>query len=539
MECWNNAIMTKPLLEIEDLSIAFRKGNQVDTVVRNTGFHINPAETLALVGESGSGKTVTALSIIQLLPMPPAEYPGGRILYNGENTLEMSGAELRNIRGNQISVIFQEPMSSLNPLHTIKKQLFETLFLHQELDSAKAKSLSLEWLDRVGINDPEKRLDAFPHQLSGGEQQRVMIAMALINTPDLLIADEPTTALDVTVQAQILDLIKDLQKELGMSILFITHDLGIVRRVADRVAVMRQGRIVEQAETEKLFQMPEHHYTQELINAEPKGDPQPSDPDAKSLIRVNNLKVWFPILGGVLRRTTGYVKAVDDITFKIKKGHTLGLVGESGSGKTTVGMAILRLNKSNGDILFQDQMLSRFDKKSMQPFRRRMQIIFQDPYGSLSPRMSVVQIISEGLIIHEKGDPEEIEKKVIKVMKEVGLDPETRHRYPNEFSGGQRQRIAIARALVLKPEFIILDEPTSSLDRSVQAQVLDLLRDLQKQYGLTYIFISHDLKVIKALCHDVMVMKEGKVMEYGPSARIFTSPENEYTKELMRTAFEV
>lgn len=530
--------MTQPLLEIKDLDIAFKKGARTDLVVSKACLDIYPSETLALVGESGSGKTVTAMSILRLLPMPPATYPGGRIFFKGADTMQMPEADLRDLRGNRISVIFQEPMSSLNPLHTIKKQLAESIFLHQGLSPAKAVSTSIEWLDRVGIHDPERRLEAFPHQLSGGEQQRVMIAMALINRPDLLIADEPTTALDVTVQAQILALIKDLQKEMGMSILFITHDLGIVRRIADRVAVMRRGEIVEEGTTDRIFQSPVHEYTRELIDSEPKGEPQPADDDAETLLSIKNLRVWFPIQKGILRKTRDHVKAVNDISFEIKKGHTLGIVGESGSGKSTSGLAILRLNNSQGSIMFHDQPLDRYSKKEMQPFRKRMQVIFQDPFGSLSPRMSAAEIIGEGLQIHGKYTPEEMEHKIIKAMEEVGLDPETRHRYPNEFSGGQRQRIAIARALVLKPEFIVLDEPTSSLDRTVQAKVILLLKDLQRRYGLTYIFISHDLKVIKAICHDVLVMKDGMVMEYGPSSRIFSSPRNEYTKELLKTAFE-
>ena len=531
--------MTEPLLEIKDLDVAFRKGDRSDLVVNRVCLDINSSETMALVGESGSGKTVTAMSILKLLPTPPATYPSGKIFFKGRNTMELPEEELRSIRGNRISVIFQEPMSSLNPLHTIKKQLAETLFLHRDLSTAKATKSSLEWLERVGIREPEKRLNAFPHQLSGGEQQRVMIAMALINRPDLLIADEPTTALDVTVQAQILSLIKELQEELGMSILFITHDLSIVRRIADRVAVMQKGEIVEQEETERLFQTPAHGYTRKLIDSEPKGEPLEEDKDSEPLLTIKNLKVWFPIQKGILRRTKDHVKAVNDISFEIKKGRTLGIVGESGSGKSTSGLAILRLNKSQGSIMFHDQPLHEYSKNEMRPFRRRMQIIFQDPFGSLSPRMSAAQIIGEGLQINYKYTPEETEEKIIRVMEEVGLDPESRHRYPNEFSGGQRQRIAIARALVLRPEFIVLDEPTSSLDRTVQSQVIELLKDLQRKYRLTYIFISHDLKVIKAISHDVLVMKEGRVMEYGPSSRIFSHPRHKYTKELLKTAFEL
>ena len=530
--------MPESLLEIKDLSIAFKKGTQQDLVVKNVSLDIRESETMALVGESGSGKTVTAMSILKLLPEPPVVYPGGRIFFKNVNTMELSEEELRHIRGNRIGVIFQEPMSSLNPLHTVKKQLNEAILLHQGISHDEASKVSLEWLHKVGLRDPEKRLNAFPHQLSGGEQQRVMIAMALVNKPDLLIADEPTTALDVTVQAQILDLIRGLKEELGMSILFITHDLSIVRRIADRVAVMQDGEIVEKAHTEKLFRAPEHAYTRELISSEVRGDPIPADKNAPAVLTVDNLRVWFPIHKGVLRKIRDHIKAVNGISFTLKKGHSLGIVGESGSGKTTSGLAILRLNSSDGIIMLNDLPLHEYSAKKMRPLRRHLQIIFQDPFGSLSPRMSASQIIGEGLRIHGGYSPEEREEKIIQVMEEVGLDPETRGRFPNEFSGGQRQRIAIARALVLKPEFIVLDEPTSSLDRAVQRQVIDLLKDLQKKYGLTYIFISHDLKVIRAICHDVLVMKDGIMMEYGPVSSVFSKPRHEYTKELLRTAFE-
>ncbi len=530
--------MTETLVRIQDLTIAFQKGVQVDPVVQHASLDVHPGEVLALVGESGSGKTVTAMSILRLLPMPPAVYPRGQIWYKGQDTLRLPEQELQRIRGNRISVIFQEPMMSLNPLHTIRKQLNETLSLHQGLTTPQATRRSLEWLERVEIRDPQKRLTAYPHQLSGGEQQRVMIAMALANNPDLLIADEPTTALDVTVQAQILALIKELQNELGMAILFITHDLGIVQRISDRVAVMRQGEIVEQATTSTLFHNPRHQYTRLLLDSEPKGKPQQAKSGREPLIHVENLKVWFPIQRGILRRTLGYVKAVNDISFQVKKGQTLGIVGESGSGKSTTGLALLRLVESEGKIQFQNQQLHRFSNKEMRPLRRRMQIIFQDPFGSLSPRLSVAQIIGEGLRIHSDASPGEIDQEIIRVMEEVELDPETRHRYPNEFSGGQRQRIAMARALVLKPDFIVLDEPTSSLDRSVQFQVIQLLKTLQEQYGLTYIFISHDLKIIKSLCHEILVMKKGEVMEYGYASQIFSQPRHAYTRELLETAFE-
>jgi len=527
------------LLEIKNLDICFTKGDQVNQVVKDANLEIFKGETLGLVGESGSGKTVTSMSILRLLPSPPVLYPKGEILFHGEDTLTISEKRLGDIRGNKISVIFQEPMMSLNPLHTIKKQLMESITLHQIIDRKTAEIRSIDWLDRVGIRQAEKRINSFPHQLSGGEQQRVMIAMALINKPDLLIADEPTTALDVTVQAQILALIKDLQNEMGMAILFITHDLNIIQKLSDRVAVMKNGQIVETNTSEEIFQRPTHQYTIDLLAATPKGDPPQADPEAQTLIDVDSLRIWFPIQRGVLRKTVGHIKAVTDVSFTIKKGQTLGIVGESGSGKSTTGLAILRLINSTGKILFQNKVINKIALKELRPFRKRMQIIFQDPYGSLSPRMSVEQIIGEGLKVHFDHSQEEQESLIINVMQEVGLDPETRFRYPNEFSGGQHQRIAIARALILKPDFIVLDEPTSSLDRSVQFQVLQLLMDLQKKYALTYIFISHDLSVVKSICHHVLVMKEGNIIEAGPSSEIFSNPTHNYTKELMRTAFEI
>ena len=530
--------MSQALLAIENLTVAFQKGAEIQPVVYEVSLRLHPAEVVALVGESGSGKTVTAMSILKLLPSPPAIYPTGQIWFKEKNTLALAEKELRHLRGNRISVIFQEPMMSLNPLHPIKKQLNETLFLHQGLSATKANAVALEWLHRVGIREAEKRIHAFPHQLSGGEQQRVMIAMALANQPDLLIADEPTTALDVTVQAQILELIKSLQKDLGMAILFITHDLGIVRRISDRVAVMKEGRIVEEAGKSKLFDAPQHPYTQALLHAEPKGWAEAGHTNTETLLKIEHLKVWFPIQKGILRRTQGHIKAVNDISFEIKKGQTLGIVGESGSGKSTTGLAVLRLTQSEGTIRFHHHPLHDLSAKEMRPFRRQMQIIFQDPFGSLSPRLSVAQIIGEGLKIHSPDSAQEIDEKIIHAMEEVELDPKTRYRYPNEFSGGQRQRIAIARALVLKPEFIVLDEPTSSLDRSVQFQVIELLKDLQKQYQLSYIFISHDLKVVKSLCHEVLVMKNGGVVEHGNAPQIFNQPRHPYTQELLQTAFE-
>ncbi len=527
-----------PLLQIRNLHIGFRRGETVDRVVHGAHLAIQENETLALVGESGSGKTVTAQSILRLFPETLVAYPEGQILFQGRDVLAMSLKELQSLRGNQAGMVFQEPMTSLNPLHTVEKQINETLFLHRGLSPAEATPVCLDWLHRVGIRDPERRLKAFPHQLSGGERQRVMIAMALANEPRLLIADEPTTALDVTIQAQILALIKELQRELAMSVLFITHDLGIVRQVADRVAVMQQGLIVETGPVERIYTSPEHPYTRALLGAEPRAEALPSDPARPTVVRTDNLRVWFPIQRGLLRLTRGYVKAVDGVTVEVRQGQALGVVGESGSGKTTLGRAILRLEKpTDGGIWFEEHPLHGLNHKEMRPLRREMQIIFQDPYGSLSPRMSVEQIIGEGLTIHRVGDPAERERLITDTMREVGLDPEHRHRFPNEFSGGQRQRIALARALVLKPRFIVLDEPTSSLDRTIQFQVIELLKRLQERHGLTYIFISHDLKVVKSLCHDIVIMKEGRIVEAGPARRIFAAPQDPYTRELMTTAF--
>jgi len=526
------------LIEVRNLHIGFKKGEHLHTVVHGADFHIEPHETLALVGESGAGKSLTGQSILRLIPETNIAYPQGEILFEGRDILQLSQDELRHIRGNEISMIFQEPMSSLNPLHTIEKQLNETLFLHKGFSASQATPKALDWLHRVGIRDPEKRLKAFPHQLSGGERQRLMIAMALANEPKLLIADEPTTALDVTIQSQILKLIKSLQKELGMAILFITHDLGIVCQVSDRVAVMQEGKIVETEKTAVLFTSPQHPYTQKLLNAEPKGEPPEADVDANPMIQLRDVKVWFPIQKGVLRFTQGYVKAVDGLTVTIRKGQTLGVVGESGSGKTTLGKAILRLEKSKGGITFDQTSLQELKEKNLRPIRRQMQVIFQDPYGSLNPRMSVEQIIGEGLRIHKVGGKESQEKLIIETLKEVGLDPERRHQFPNEFSGGERQRIALARALVLKPKFIVLDEPTSSLDRSIQFQVIELLKQIQAKYGLTYMFISHDLKLVKTFCHELIIMKKGAVVEAGSTREILRNPQHPYTKELLLTAFE-
>jgi microcin C transport system ATP-binding protein len=530
--------MAGALLSIEGLHVGFRKGDELKGVIHGVNLTIGPQETLALVGESGSGKSVTAQSILRLIPESLIAYPEGRVIFQGRDVLSMKGEELRALRGNQIGIIFQEPMTSLNPLHTVEKQLGESLFLHQGLTGARASALSLEWLGRVGLQDPANKLKAWPHQLSGGERQRVMIALALINHPRLLIADEPTTALDVTIQAQVLALIKGFQKELGMSVLFITHDLGIVRRVADRVAVMHDGRVLEEKAVEDIFLHPEHPYTRSLLEAEPKGEPPEPDASRPDVLRADGLKVWFPIQRGFLRATRGYVKAVDGVSFTIRRGQTLGIAGESGSGKTTLGRALLRLIRSEGEVYLENVPVHTASEEGLRGLRRRMQIIFQDPFGSLNPRMSAGDIIGEGLIVHGIGSPADREKLITDTMREVGLDPAERHRFPHEFSGGQRQRIALARALVLKPSVLVLDEPTSSLDRTIQFQVIELLKSLQARYELAYIFISHDLKVLKSLCHDLLIMRQGKVVEAGSARRIFSDPRHPYTKELLATAFD-
>ncbi|MNQ44939.1 Glutathione import ATP-binding protein GsiA [compost metagenome] len=528
--------MSKPLIEIRDLQVAFSHGGAPQTVVHGVSFDIHPGETLALVGESGSGKSVTAHSILRLLPYPQASHPHGSIHYGGEDLLKLPERRLRGIRGNRIAMVFQEPMTSLNPLHTVEKQIAEVLALHKGLTGAAARARVLELLELVGIREPAKRLRNYPHELSGGQRQRVMIAMALANEPEILIADEPTTALDVTVQLKILELLKELQARLGMAMLLITHDLNLVRRIAHRVCVMQRGRIVEQAECEQLFHAPQHPYTQELLSADPSGGPADNAP-GKPLLEVDDLRVWFPIRKGLLRRTVDHVKAVDGVNFRLAQGQTLGIVGESGSGKSTLGLAILRLIGSSGGIRFDGQGLDGLDQQAVRPLRRQMQVVFQDPFGSLSPRMSVSQIIGEGLEIHGIGTPAERERAIIDVLGEVGLDPETRHRYPHEFSGGQRQRIAIARALVLRPQLILLDEPTSALDRTVQRQVVELLRSLQHKYNLTYLFISHDLAVVRALSHQLMVIRHGKVVEQGEARTIFHAPQHPYTQQLLEAAF--
>ena len=529
-----------PLLSVRELSVAFRQAGAETLAVDRISFDVRRGETVALVGESGSGKSVSALSVMKLLPYPAAAHPSGEILFRGRDLIAADEPAMREVRGNDITIVFQEPMTSLNPLHTVGRQVAEVLTLHKGLSEAQALKRAVELLGKVGIPDPAQRLDSYPHQLSGGQRQRVMIAMALANEPDLLIADEPTTALDVTVQAQILALLKDLQRQEGMAILFITHDLGIVRKIADRVCVMRYGKIVEQGPVADIFERPTHPYTRALMAAEPAPAERRDKADGPVVMEARDLKVWFPIKRGLLRRTVGHVKAVDGLSIAVRQGRTLGIVGESGSGKTTLGLALLRLISSEGAIVFMGKPIAGLGFKAMQPNRRHMQVVFQDPYGSLSPRMSVAEIVGEGLNVHHRGlSAAEREQRVIAALTDVGLDPATRHRYPHEFSGGQRQRIAIARAMVLEPSFVLLDEPTSALDRIVQAQIVDLLRDLQARRDLTYLFISHDLKVVSALADDIIVMKGGKIVEAGPAARVFKSPENDYTKALFAAAFDL
>lgn len=529
-----------PLLSVRDLSVAFTQGGAETLAVDRVSFDIARGETLALVGESGSGKSVSALSVLKLLPYPPASHPSGEIRFGGRDLMTLGEKDLRQVRGNKITMIFQEPMTSLNPLHTIEQQIVEVLSLHQGMRDQQARARTLELLNEVGIREPEKRLGAYPHQLSGGQRQRVMIAMALANEPQLLIADEPTTALDVTVQAQILELLARLKQKNGMSMLFITHDLGIVRKIADRVCVMTGGKIVETGPTKEIFDNPRHEYTRHLLAAEPKGKPPAPDPDARPVMIGEQVKVWFPIKQGFFRKVVDHVKAVDGIDVTVRAGQTLGVVGESGSGKTTLGLALTRMISSDGAIRFDGRDIDKLSFNAMRPLRRELQIVFQDPYGSLSPRMSVAEIIEEGLKIHEpKLGAGARDARVVDALKEVGLDPATRFRYPHEFSGGQRQRIAIARAMVLNPKFVMLDEPTSALDMSVQAQVVDLLRGLQARHDLAYLFISHDLKVVRALANDVIVMRAGRIVEAGPAEQIFVSPRTEYTRALISAAFRI
>jgi microcin C transport system ATP-binding protein len=521
-----------PVLEVKDLHVGFRQDGGVTPAVKGISFHLDKGETVALVGESGSGKSVSALSLVSLLG-DNAEVRGSAA-FNGQEMIGADEQTLRRLRGNDISFIFQEPMTSLNPLHTIEKQLGESLALHQGLTGAAAREKILRLLDQVGIQDAQARLGSYPHQLSGGQRQRIMIAMALANAPHVLIADEPTTALDVTIQAQILELLAQLKDSLGMGLLFITHDLGIVRRIADRVCVMQNGEIVEHGPTREIFETPQHAYTQKLLAAEPSGAPDPVPQDAPVIARTGNLKVWFPIQAGLLRRTVGHVKAVNDASLEVRAGETLGIVGESGSGKTTLALAIMRLIASEGSIHYLDQDLRQWTTRQLRRLRKDMQIVFQDPFGSLSPRMTCAQIIAEGLGVHRMDRGSSRRERVAEVMQEVGLDPMAMDRYPHEFSGGQRQRIAIARAMVLRPKLLVLDEPTSALDMTVQVQIVDLLRKLQGKYGLAYLFISHDLKVVRAMSHQVMVMKRGDVVEYGLAADLFDNPKTEYTRQLLQ-----
>ena len=530
----------KLMLELTNLSVSFRSTYGETAAVRQVSFQIKQGQTVALVGESGSGKSVTALSIMQLLPYPSAYHPSGSIKFQGEELMGADASTMQRVRGDRISMIFQEPMTSLNPLHKVEKQINETLILHKGMNETKARQRTLELLQLVRIRDPESRLQSYPHQLSGGQRQRVMIAMALANEPNLLIADEPTTALDVTIQAQILMLLKELQNRLGMSMLLITHDLTIVRKIADYVCVMRDGQIVEHGATDRIFTSAQHDYTQMLLSAELAERIHPTDPNPAEVMRADNVRVWFPVRQGVLRRTVDHIKAVDDVSIRIRAGHTVGVVGESGSGKTTLALALLRLISSRGQISFNGVAIDRMLSRQLKPYRKQMQIVFQDPYGSLSPRLSVGQIIAEGMEAHDLVPSiTERETRVIAALKEVDLDPDYRFRYPHEFSGGQRQRIAIARAMILKPSLVVLDEPTSALDRSVQIQIIELLSRLQREHGLAYVFISHDLSVVRALSDDLIVLRQGRVVEQGPAVKVFNQPKRPYTQALLKAAFEL
>ena len=539
-EAMAGAMTGKPLLHVQNLSVDFTVQGRTVQAVKHISFEIGRGETVALVGESGSGKSVSALSILQLLPYPVAQHPGGGIRFDGVELLGQDQAALRRVRGNDISIIFQEPMTSLNPLHTVEKQIAEILSVHRGLTREAARLRALELLRQVGLDRAEERLASYPHQLSGGQRQRVMIAMALANEPKLLIADEPTTALDVTIQAQILALLKKLQRETGMSMLFITHDLGVVRKIADRVYVMTGGEVVEEGPVATVFDAPQHPYTRKLLGAVPKGAPPPVPDGAPLMLEGQDVRVWFPVKRGLLRRTIGHVKAVDGVDVDIREGETLGLVGESGSGKTTLGLALLRLERSQGAIRFRGRDIAGLGWSALRPLRREMQIVFQDPFASLSPRLSIAEIVGEGLTVHRLAATEaERERMICQALEEVGLDPAWRHRYPHEFSGGQRQRIAIARAMVLKPRLVVLDEPTSALDMSVQGQIVDLLRGLQERHRLAYLFISHDLRVVRAMAHRVIVLRNGKAVEQGPAGAIFETPREPYTKALLKAAFDL
>ncbi len=533
--------MFDPLLQIQNLSVDFKTPSGVFSAVKNVSFTVGKGETVAVVGESGSGKSVTALSVMKLLPYPLAAHSAeSKILFNGEDLVAKKDSYMCAIRGREIGMIFQEPLTALNPLHTIERQIGEVLRIHQGMNTVQTKARMLELMDMVGLSNMKDRLDSYPHQLSGGQRQRVMIGMALANNPSLLIADEPTTALDVTIQAQILELLEELQTQLGMALMLISHDLSVVRKMADKICVMKSGELVEVQPTEDLFSKPQHSYTQKLLAAQPSGRVKPADADAPALLEGQNIKVYFPRRKSFFGKPLDFVKAVDDVNVTLKRGHTLGVVGESGSGKTTLALALLRMLPSTGTIVFAGQAVSPLTRKQMRPLRSKMQIVFQDPFGSLSPRMSVAQIIDEGLALHKRDlSEEQRDALVIDALNDVQMDPETRHRYPHEFSGGQRQRIAIARALVLAPDFVVLDEPTSALDVSVQAEIVDLLRELQQKHGLSYLFISHDLRVIRAMCHDVLVMKDGKIVEAGTVEEIFEKPRQDYTKTLIDAALNL
>jgi len=531
----------EPLLDVKNLRVDFQTGEETVQAVKGISFYINQGEVLALVGESGSGKSVSAHSILKLLPYPTASHPTGEIWFKGKNLLAEGETTLRQVRGNDIAMIFQEPLNALNPLHTVEKQIGEVMRIHQGLEKEAARRRVIELLDRVGIKDPEGRLSSYPHQLSGGQRQRVMIAMALANRPQLLIADEPTTALDVTIQAQVLELLRDLQADIGMSVLLITHDLGVVQHMADRVCVMTGGEIVERGDVREIFHNPQKDYTKHLLAAEPKGDPVPPPGTTASLMSGDHIRVWFPIKKGILRRTVDYIKAVDDVSLTLRQGETIGIVGESGSGKTTLGLALMRLVSSKGKIEFSGQEIDNLKSDDIRPLRKDMQIVFQDPFGSLSPRMSVGAIITEGLAVQKLLPRDVAERRALvsQALEEVGLDGEVQDRYPHEFSGGQRQRIAIARAIALKPRFVMLDEPTSALDRSIQAQIIDLLKDLQQRHHLSYLFISHDLKIVRAIANSIIVMRNGKIVETGSRDKIFTQPEHDYTRSLISAALEL
>lgn len=526
------------ILSVNGLSVDFSLGDRTLNAVKNVSFELYPGKTLAIVGESGSGKSVTANAVMRILP-PVGKITSGTVTFNGQKLSELSESEMNHVRGNGIGMIFQEPMSALNPLHSIERQISETLILHKGLSKRQAREEVLSLLHKVHIREPEKRLKSYPHELSGGQRQRVMIAMALANKPTVLIADEPTTALDVTVQAEILELLSDLQAEMGMALLLISHDFGVVRKVADHVCVMRQGELLESGSVEQVFSNPQHDYTKELIDSEPSGSASPVSDDAVEVMKCENMKVWFPLKGGIFGRVKDYVKAVDGVSFKVRAGETLGIVGESGSGKTTLALASLRLIQSEGQIVYLGKDLHGIHGKALRALRKELQIVFQDPFGSLSPRQSIAQIIAEGLLAHKLIDnEEELDAKVVSALEEVGIDPESRHRYPHEFSGGQRQRFAIARAMILKPKLLVLDEPTSALDRSIQSQVIDLLKSLQQKYGLAYLFISHDLKVVRAISNSILVMNQGKLIETGRADELFENPQHDYTKRLINAAFE-